>query len=382
MRSSARPVGLLLGGLGLLSVAGSAAVALAPPAGAATGGAVTVKVALTQADYFWREQQSDTAGQGVAPPASISDPSVPSGDVAVAGPEGPDGTQSAPSQSTATQTGPDKETYLAFDVSRIPVGATITSFRVTLPVDPAGQNVNVAGQQMVACAPQGDWSADPGPDSFASKPADSCAAKPPALTTHDGGASFTVDIATIAQQWVEAGNLNFGVAITDNPSNTSSVYQVVFGPSSKLTGLTATVSYLPPVALAGVSSSLPGLPGPAGAAATGAAPAPAPASGGTSQSVSAPPVPAPPVAAASAPSRPAGTEPVVATRAAAEVPATSHFPGAPFVLAGVGLLALLVAAMFVLNDENLPHAPRGRHGLDRALRSGVVAFAPSGATSA
>lgn len=369
-----RPAGLLLGGIGLLSAVGSVVIGLAAPAGAQTGGPVTVKVAVSQSDYFWREQLTNVAGQGAAPPQRASDPSVPSGDLAVAGPEGPDGTQTAPSQSTPTQTGPEKETYLAFDLSAIPVGATIDTFRLTLPVDPAGQNVNVSGQEMVACAPQGDWSAGSGADSFSSKPADQCAAKPPALAAADSGKAFSVDITPIAQQWVQAGALNFGVAITDNPANNSTPYQVVFGPAAKLTGLTATVTYTPPFTLAatgGTGTQQPLSTGPS----TAIAPAPPVAPGGSAA------VPAAPTSTLRT-STAAAAAPVVAGNRVADVlRPTSHFPGASSVLAAIGLLALLVAALLVLNDNPLPQVTRSRHRLDRALRNGVP-LAPSRATSA
>lgn len=378
MRRKATFAALLFGIAALLaSWPGLAASAAAPRP-------VTVHAPISQSDWFWREQISNIGGQGVAPPSSMSDPSVPAGDLAVAGPEGPDGTQSTPSQSSATQTGPEKETYLAFDMSAVPEGATITAFRLTLPVDPAGGNVNLSDTKIVACAPQQDWSAGSGADSFSGKPTDNCTGAP-VVSPGKGDTSFSVNIPALAQTWVQPGGLNFGVAITDSPNNTTTAYQVVFGPSSALTGLTATVSFLPPARTAVNSTQTS-----SGAAAPSAGSAAALASGSTNASSAgggggAPTAVSLPSAAASplAGTPGGGAAPVLAhsptpTSTATLLPATSAQPIASFFLAGVGVLLLLLACSLVLGDATPPITGRPERGVRRALRARLAGPLPAG----
>ena len=88
--------------------------------------------ALTQSTWYWEVQASGQA---------LPDPTVPANDLAVGGPN---------------QNGqPPSETYLEFDTSSIPSGSTVSSFVVTLPVDPKATNVVPNGAQpaIVACAP-------------------------------------------------------------------------------------------------------------------------------------------------------------------------------------------------------------------------------------
>lgn len=203
-----------------------------PPSVASS--AVSTTVLVTQSNWYWSGQATNLGGAGISPPSPLTDPTVPAGDLAVAGPE---------------QNGqPSKESYLEFDVSAIPAGSTISAFTITLPVDPSGTNVTPIGSQapIIACTPDSNWAGGPGAQSFSGKPTDTCATSAPKVTTKDSGKTYTADIASIAQQWVQPGGNNFGVAITDDPQNTSTAYQVVFGPAAAISRLTASVTYVPP----------------------------------------------------------------------------------------------------------------------------------------
>ncbi|HVV75780.1 MAG TPA: DNRLRE domain-containing protein [Mycobacteriales bacterium] len=202
------------------------------------GTAVTVKVPLAQASWFWRGQPGAIGSTGIAPPAAVPDPEVPAGDLAVSGPEAP--------AAAGLPAGPIAETYLLFDVSSLPVGATVTSFVVSLPVDSKGVTADPVGATIIACPATTGWSGGQTAAAYGGKPTDGCDVHSPKLTAVDGGDRYTVDIADIAQRWVKPNALNLGVAITDNPTNTLTAYQVVFGPPTALTGLAATVTYTAP----------------------------------------------------------------------------------------------------------------------------------------
>ncbi|HVA61002.1 MAG TPA: hypothetical protein VNG13_10785 [Mycobacteriales bacterium] len=363
MRTVARLVTCSAGAVALLAAAAlPAAAAGIPPASA--GSAVTVHVALAQSDWYWREQKTDLAGQGISPPQALPDQTVPAGDLAVAGPEGPTG--------NGSETGPDKATFLGFDVTSIPRGSTITAFRISLPVDPSSgaQQVNPTSTDILACASTSGWSGGAGADSFSGKPSDSCTATSPKVTTPDKGKTFAVDIASIAQAWVAPGALNLGVGITDSPTNTTAPYQVVFGPKSALEKLTASVTYLPPapVVVATASAAAPAPP-------ANAPPAiPSAAGGGTVSSgggVLPGPVPTVPASTTTATTTAAGPAPVVAPTTAPRaltLAATSALPGAGFwVVAGL-LFLLLLAVSLVLGDARVPVRTNRDRGVSRALR--------------
>ncbi|HET6874427.1 MAG TPA: hypothetical protein VFH70_06590 [Acidimicrobiales bacterium] len=182
--------------------------------------------ALTASAWYWQG--------AVAGPVPASDPTVPSGDVAVSGPE--------------VNSQADAETFLRFDLSAIPAGSTITSFVIVLPLDPQASQFTPSGvaAPIVACIPNGTWNPAVGPQPFKGKPAETCAPDAPRLKPTSNGHAYKVDIAAIAEQWLAQGNAGNGVAITDDPQNNSSSYQLVFGPAKALSAMTATVTYSPP----------------------------------------------------------------------------------------------------------------------------------------
>lgn len=207
--------------------------------------AVTVKVPLSRASWFWRGQPGGTGVTSIALSGDVPDPAVPAGDLAVAGPETP--------AAAGLQAGAIAASYLAFDLTKVPVGSTITSFVVSLPVDTKGITADVTGASMVACAVQTGWAGGLEASAYGGKPTDGCDVHSPKLKAVDGGDRYTVDIAEIAQRWMKPDGLNLGIAITDNPANTLTVYQVVFGPETALAALTAAVTYVAPRAGGGSS---------------------------------------------------------------------------------------------------------------------------------
>lgn len=333
--------------IALAILTGLAILLPAPPALASSS--VSTTVLVTQSNWYWSGQAANVGGTGISPPSPLTDPTVPAGDLAVAGPE---------------QSGqPSKESYLEFDVSAIPSGSTITSFTITLPVDPNGTNLAPIGSQapIVACTPTSNWSGGPGAQSFSGKPKDTCATSAPKVTTRNGGKTYTADIASIAQQWMQPGGNNFGVAITDDPQNTSTAYQADFGPAAAIAQLSASVTYIPPAASSAGGASASGVTS-GGASASGVTPPdsmpgytpdsmPGYASGGTPSSA-----PATPAAGNSSTSSSSPTQAVAAptTRAVPSRP-TGPAPPIGFWLAVVFLALLLLAAAAVLGDT--PAAP-------------------------
>ena len=201
-----------------------------------------VDVRLAQSNWYWQTQPSSVTGMaGVR--SDAPDSTVPSGDLAVAGP--------------TVQGGAQKESYLQFDLSGLPASAEVTSFVVKLPVDPnpgAATATNGSNPPVVVCGVTQPWAAGPDGESFNGKPADNCRGAI-ALVPDSAGTTYSADVARIAQTWL-AGGLNNGLAITDDPNNSSRPYQVVFGPAAAVKRLTAKVTYSPP---AQVSSQTAGL---------------------------------------------------------------------------------------------------------------------------
>ena len=312
---------------------------------------VTVKVPVSQTSWFWRGQPGAIGSTGIAPPAAVPDPSVPAGDLAVAGPEAP---------ATATLlAGPVAESYLLFDMTGVPVGSTITSFVISLPVDAKGVTADPLGASMIACPARTGWSGGLEASAYGGKPTDGCDVHSPKLKAVGG--RYTVDIADIAQRWVKPNGLNLGVAITDNPANMTTIYQVVFGPESALTGLTASVTYLPPASDSGGASPPP------------ESSAPAPPAGGTAAGPA--PVttfePLPPGMPAEVAQPPAPTvAPVTPVVAMTVRPSDSSSPPLGFWIALVLILLLLGSTTVVLADPRIATtAVHPDRGVAKALRS-------------
>lgn len=308
------------------------------------------QVSLTQSTWYWQDEVA--AGTGVAvpgsPPPSIPDPTVPAGDLAVSGPE--------------QQGNAPKETYLEFDVSSVPAGSTISSFKISIPVDPSAQYLVPAGTvaPIIACTPQVSWSGGPGPQPPTQKPTDHCDPAAPKVTSSDNGKTYSVDIASIANTWVSGGQ-NFGVAITDDPSNGSTAYQVAFGPASAISKMQATIDYVPPQSGLTQGPTDNGNATPAGNPSTGVATPAAPSTPlfPVSSNAGRPPATAAPLAPSTAPT-PGARAPLeqAATRSAA-----TSTPPVGFWIVGV-LLAALIAAC-VLELRGPPQIPNA--GVERGV---------------
>jgi hypothetical protein len=345
VRSTWLPRLLFFAGIGSLLLPAPVLLSTANAADAAT-----VKVPLTQASWFWRGQPGAIGTTGIAPPAQVPNPSVPRGDLAVAGPEAP--------AAGGLPAGPIAETYLSFDMTEVPVGSTIESFVITLPVDPKGITADPLGASIVACAVRTGWAGGLEASAYGGKPTDGCDVHSPRLKAIHSGDGFTVDIAEIAQHWVKPNALNLGIAITDNPANNTTIYQVVFGPKAALSDLTASVTFVPPAEAVepGTTSppqavSPPGNPDHADAAPVITF---SPLPPGMPAEVAAPPAPA------IAPSVPA----IALT--------TASDPSSPplgFWIALVMIVLLLGTTTFVLADPRTAVAFRPDRGIAKALRS-------------
>jgi len=338
--------------VGLAGVCGPPATGVAH----AASGPVTATVALTQSNWYWREQSGNPCQATSA--TSVPDP-LPAGDLAVGGPEGPkcsDGSTQA-----------DKETYLAFDMSHVPMGSTIVSFKLSLPIDPSGPTFVAGGvpAPAIACAVDNSWSGGPGAQSFGGKPHDTCAKNAPRLASAGGGQSYQVDIAPIAQGWVTAG-VNNGVAITDDPANSSVAYQLVFGPPAALAKVVGQVSYQPPGSSsspstgAGSVSAPPSAPSDTGSAVP-TEPAPALPPSATSGPLPAEPAPvAPTPPAAATPPSPTVSPGTSASAGRTGAPASSSsIPPAGFWAAGIVFLLLLLYSSLFVSDEASRRTRRG-----------------------
>lgn len=286
---------------------------------------------LSASAWYWQG--------AVAGPVPASDPTVPSGDVAVSGPE-------VNSQANA-------ETFLRFDLSGIPAGATITSFVIVLPLDPQASQFTPSGvaAPVVACIPEGTWNPAAGPQPFKVKPAESCAPDAPRLKSTSNGHAYKVDIAAIAEQWVAQGNASAGVAITDDPQNSTSSYQLVFGPAKALGAMAATVTYSPPPsppdagAAAVPPATLPSQPSPVPVTVP-AQIAPAPNTELPVGTITSPTTPTRPPGIANLPSGSSSgsgaSGPTAASPAATKAPATAgSAPPAAFWIAGLFLAIVL-----------------------------------------
>lgn len=357
----------LAGRVGTACLVGSMLGGASLPRAATAEQAVTATAPVVASAWFWSQQLSGASGP-TGQPATVQDPTVPSGDLVVAGPE---------------ENGqPQKETYLSFDVSAIPPGSQILSFVITLPVDPAGTNLTPTGvaAPIVVCEPKTSWS--PGEaQPFSQKPADACTTDAPQVTTRDGGRSYSVDVASVAQSWVGPDGVNFGVAVTDNPSNTSTAYQAVFGPGSALTGLSASVTYIP-----STQSSTGGTP-PTGGGAPGPGGGSGPSSAGVGGALVAPVAPATQgpaaptaPAIASAPAAPATSVPNQSgstIRRAVQPSGAGSNPPAGFWVAGALLLLMVAAAWLILQAPAAggSEGPQRRRGVARLLDSRVKSTA-------
>lgn len=301
------------------------------------------KPGVLQAGWFWETAYQQANPPVAAGPLPATEPSgVPDGDFAVA--------------HTSNDASSSKMTALAFDIGTPAPGSFINTFTFSVTVDSSSQatNIGTGAQPIVACLPTQLWSPAVGGD-YTGEPAVDCSTK---VKPKVKGSTYTFEIPAIAQDWVD--DQNVGVALVNDPDNTSTPFQVVFtGPKT----VKATMSYTPgtpvPAATTPPGGSLGGSSSVGGTTSSGGS-VPPPAMG------NAPPAPnvttsdvgqAPQVAPTSNPQ----LKPVAKVSAASSLPSRGFWMGA----AAFAFLILLMS--LVLGDQPQPAGAAGSR-LDRVLR--------------
>ncbi|MDX6284963.1 MAG: hypothetical protein QOG53_448 [Frankiales bacterium] len=220
---------LLLGGL----TAGFGAAMPMTHASSATLPAVTGVQKVVQSGWYWYKQADAAAGTGVE---TAPEPSgVPKDDMAVAY---TGGTQDDRDQ-------PSKETYLAFDLSGVPAGASISAFSFTIALDKKTAQLQRSAPSLIACLPERTWSNGPS-QPWVEKPSEDCSSTIAAVgTANTKAGTYTFSIPAIAQRWIS--DVNTGVAIRHKPGTGSAStppFQLNFAAP---TSVTAALVYEPPV---------------------------------------------------------------------------------------------------------------------------------------
>ena len=312
-------------------------VLLAAPALADAGASKPLQTAW----YWYRASDAYPLqpAPAVVPP---SDPTVPDGGLPVS---------VNPSDGTAM-----KESYLAFDLSAVPTGATVTSFTVKAPVI-GNYTQQSEAPKIVACLPPRTWTAGPA-QAWSDKPYINCASGKVAGKYDAASTSWSFDLTQFASSWLSG---NTGVALTNDPAY-KTPYQVVFDAAK----ITAQVTWMTAVVTPSVPQ-VPQVPQPQ------AAPPPMPSygSGGLS-SGSAGGVVTVPTGPVLQPQPQVAGQQVTQPVALATIPLRvgGNAPGAGFWVLAIALAGLLGLASWILGDTSAPVAVRtGDSRLDRALRS-------------
>lgn len=334
-----------------------AGIAQAAPARSASA-SVSVSPTVLQSAWFWQTAYEQASPPVAAGPAPATEPSgVPAHDLAVAHTSN-DGTSS-------------KMTVLAFNLGALKPGTTIDSFTVSVKLDasPDAGNANAAAAPIVACLPTRLWAPANGGD-YTNEPPVDCSGK---ATANVKGDTYTFTIPSIAQQWVD--DQNVGVALVNDPANTSTPFQAVFSGAKTVK---ATMNYTPPVTTPPVATGTSGGTSGGGSTATGGSQT-ATGAGSTGPAAAPPPAgpvdlpPAGPVTGTTpgrgqapqvAGSTPTGAAP---TPVALRAPAPSA-PDTAFWIGAVAIALLLVTAAVVLADPSVPVPTATTSRLGRVLR--------------
>jgi hypothetical protein len=196
------------------------------PFGMSAASADTTQPPVIQSAWYWAQQTVLVGPEPVNPPAQLT--GVPAKDLAVSYQGDQDGK-------------PDKVSYLAWDVSAIPQGSTVSKFEFTVLVedDPTVAQATPPDYKLVACGAIGDFIPAEG-GSFSQRPADDCGAAAPG--TYDATKkSWTFDVAPYANAWAH-GDPASGIGILPAP-DTQVPFQVVLKPASTVV---TSVEYTPP----------------------------------------------------------------------------------------------------------------------------------------
>jgi hypothetical protein len=314
-----------------ISVAAMVGAAGAPGLAAAPAWADSLTTQVNTASWYWAEQTISAPEAGPLPVGTPREASgVPAGDLGV-----------------SFTNDVDKVAALGLGVAAVPAGAIFDSFKVSMPLDPAGEQLAPpnATPQLSACAaldPVADG-ADPGPLSAA-----------PTQNTVEcidgkfdsGKSTWTFDIAALATDWASGVPAN-GIVVRPKPGDATQFNYAFLGKKD----IKVEASYTAPTAPTAPVTAPVAPPADSG---SGFVPAP-PLDSGTAPIVPAQPVtpvaPQPQVMPAPAPA-PAVAAPATAPAAAVQV--DSLRPSGLFWLALLALGAMLLLVSLVLGDPMDP----------------------------
>jgi hypothetical protein len=309
---------------------------------AGASGTQSAKPGVLQAAWFWQTAYEQANPPVAAGPLPGTEPSgVPEGDLAVA--------------HSSNDASSSKMTAIAFDIAAVPAGSLFDTFTFSVTVDTDPQAANSPSPAVVACLPTRLWPAAMGGD-YTDEPAVDCSTK---VKPKIDGNTYTFAIPELAQRWIDDQNL--GVALVNDPDNTSAPFQVTFTGAKTVK---ATMSYSPGTSTTPVTAPVTST----GGTTSGLGP-----STGSAGSASGPPPSIGNVPPAVTTSAGDGQPPQVATpstpqlKPVAKATAASSAPSRAFWIGAAAFALLLLLMSFVLGDE--PQAGRtGGSRLDRVLR--------------
>lgn len=221
-----------LGTVGVFGVLASAGAICAPlsfgASAALAADAVTQQVKLTQSNWYW--ESPFTLPVEAPAPVPIPDNPIPAGVLI------PDGDLATSLTNSADQHA-DRVTYLQFGVGSANDTARVKHFTFTLQVDSANLTNYPPGQipALAACYPSRSWEAGKGSTPYTEKPQEDC----------DGAAegkydpateSYTFDVASFAQDWVQGTNL--GVAVRPSVKQLTPFVLAFKGPKTVTAAIT------------------------------------------------------------------------------------------------------------------------------------------------
>lgn len=317
------------------------ALAAAFPFGMSAAHADTAQPVVIQTAWYWADQSVSVGPEVLNPPTQAT--GVPDKDLVV-------------SYKGDANGAPDKVSYLAWDVSAIPAGATIQRFEFTIGLDQTPTTVQATppDYKLIACGAIGDFvPATAG--KFSDKPADDCSAQIPGV--YDAAAkTWTFDVAPYADMWAK-GDPPSGIGILP-AKDSKTPFQVVLKPGDTVK---TTVEFSPAAPIA--DPVVPPVVTPIQPPSQNTNYAPPPVIPVTQPQPVA--QPAPPVR------QPVVLQPrlapVVPAAKGLTFPKKSGLPGA-FWGGALAAIALLGVASLMLGDATVPvEAPRGRT-VTRSLR--------------
>lgn len=307
----------------------------------------STKPGVLQAAWFWQTAYEQAAPPVAAGPAPATEPSgVPDGDLAVA--------------HTSNDGSSSKMAALAFDIGTLTPGSIVNSFTFSVTLDNSPQAVNsgASSPPVVACLPTRLWPAEMGGD-YTDEPAVDCSTK---VKPKVDGNTYTFDITSIAQRWVDDQNL--GVALVNDPDNTQTPFQVAFTGAKTVK---ATMSATP---AAPVTSATTPTTGSTGGGATGSTIGNDTSSGANGPPPSGSVPPSTSLTTSSGAGQAPQVAPVTTKQLApvAKVSAASSAPSRGFWIGAAAFAALILLLSLVLGDQPRPVSVGGGSRLDRVLR--------------